>query len=192
LHHYRVSNCLIIPILSPGWTSLGGALQKKATSPIATDLDLAASEGSMAACANPSILERMPCSQRIGRPQNLQPISKGKFSIHLSTTHLNSAPAIGRWNEKAMAHIPIREPICARGAKEPTKQPSTSETSVIMTKLQFKGSWNEVKGKLKQKYAQLTDDDLTFAEGKDEEFLGRLERRLGRNKQELRDEIERL
>ena len=61
-----------------------------------------------------------------------------------------------------------------------------------MTKLQFKGSWNEVKGKLKQKYGQLTDDDLTFAEGKDEELLGRLEKRLGRGKQELRDELERL
>jgi uncharacterized protein YjbJ (UPF0337 family) len=47
-----------------------------------------------------------------------------------------------------------------------------------MTKLQFKGGWNEVKGKLKQKYAQLTDDDLTFAEGKDEELLGRLQQKL--------------
>jgi uncharacterized protein YjbJ (UPF0337 family) len=61
-----------------------------------------------------------------------------------------------------------------------------------MTKLQFKGSWNEVKGKLKQKYARLTDDDLTFAEGKDDEFLGRLEKRLGKTKEELRMEIESL
>ena len=37
-------------------------------------------------------------------------------------------------------------------------------------KLQVKGSWNEVKGKLKQKYGQLTDDDLTFAEGKEDEL----------------------
>jgi len=59
-----------------------------------------------------------------------------------------------------------------------------------MTKLQFKGSWNEVKGKLKQKYGQLTDDDLSFAEGKDEELLGRLQKRLGRTKEELRTEIE--
>jgi len=59
-----------------------------------------------------------------------------------------------------------------------------------MTKLQFKGSWNEVKGKLKQKYGQLTDDDLTFAEGKDDELLGRLEKRLGKAKEELRMEIE--
>jgi uncharacterized protein YjbJ (UPF0337 family) len=61
-----------------------------------------------------------------------------------------------------------------------------------MTKLQFKGSWNEVKGKLKQKYARLTDDDLTFAEGKDDELLGRLEKRLGKTKEELRMEIESL
>jgi uncharacterized protein YjbJ (UPF0337 family) len=61
-----------------------------------------------------------------------------------------------------------------------------------MTKLQFKGSWNEVKGKLKQKYARLTDDDLTFAEGKDDELLGRLEKQLGKTKEELRREIESL
>ena len=61
-----------------------------------------------------------------------------------------------------------------------------------MTKLRFKGSWNEVKGKLKQKYAQLTDDDLTFAEGKDDELLGRLEKQLGKTKEELRMEIESL
>jgi uncharacterized protein YjbJ (UPF0337 family) len=61
-----------------------------------------------------------------------------------------------------------------------------------MTNLQFKGSWNEVKGKLKQKYARLTDDDLTFAEGKEDELLGRLEKRLGKTKEDLRMEIERL
>ena len=59
-------------------------------------------------------------------------------------------------------------------------------------KLQMKGSWNEVKGKLKQKYGQLTDDDLTFAEGKEDELLGRLQKRLGRTKDELRAEIEKM
>jgi len=59
-----------------------------------------------------------------------------------------------------------------------------------MNKLQFKGGWNEVKGKLKQKYGKLTDNDLTFAEGKDEELLGRLQTRLGKSKEELRKEIE--
>ena len=59
-----------------------------------------------------------------------------------------------------------------------------------MTTLQLKGNWNEIKGKLKQKYAQLTDDDLTFAEGKEEELLGRLQQRLGKSKEEVRREIE--
>jgi uncharacterized protein YjbJ (UPF0337 family) len=63
------------------------------------------------------------------------------------------------------------------------------ESEDAMTKLQMKGSWNEVKGKLKQKYGSLTDDDLTFAEGKDEELLGRLQQRLGRTKDEIREEI---
>jgi len=61
---------------------------------------------------------------------------------------------------------------------------------LLMTKLQFKGGWNEVKGKLKQKYAQLTDDDLKFAEGKDEELLGRLQQKLGKTKEDLRSELE--
>lgn len=58
-----------------------------------------------------------------------------------------------------------------------------------MTKLELKGSWNEAKGKLKQKYAHLTDDDLLFVEGKEEELLGRLQKTLGRTKEQIRDEI---
>jgi uncharacterized protein YjbJ (UPF0337 family) len=54
----------------------------------------------------------------------------------------------------------------------------------------LKGSWNEVKGKLNQRYGQLTDDDLRFAEGKQDEFLGRLQQKLGKSKEDLRREIE--
>lgn len=61
-----------------------------------------------------------------------------------------------------------------------------------MNKLQFKGSWNEIKGKLKQSYGSLTDDDLVFAEGKDDELLGRLQKKLGKTKDEIRQMIERL
>ena len=61
-----------------------------------------------------------------------------------------------------------------------------------MNKLQIKGSWNEMKGKLKQKFADLTDDDLTFAEGKEDELLGRLQQRLGKSKEEIRRTIEEL
>jgi len=59
-----------------------------------------------------------------------------------------------------------------------------------MDKLQVKGVWNEVKGKLKQKYAKLSDDDLTFIEGKEEELYGRLQQRLGKTREEVRKEIE--
>jgi uncharacterized protein YjbJ (UPF0337 family) len=55
-----------------------------------------------------------------------------------------------------------------------------------MTKLEMKGQWNEVKGKLKQKWAQLTDDDLLFEDGKEEELLGRLQQRTGETKDTLR------
>ena len=49
----------------------------------------------------------------------------------------------------------------------------------------FKGNWNELAGKLKQQYANLTDDDLLLKEGKEEELLGRLQQKLGKTKEEL-------
>ncbi|HRG21869.1 MAG TPA: CsbD family protein [Saprospiraceae bacterium] len=49
----------------------------------------------------------------------------------------------------------------------------------------IKGNWDEQKGKLKQKFANLTDDDLLFAEGKKDEMMGRLEIKLGKSKEEL-------
>ena len=58
--------------------------------------------------------------------------------------------------------------------------------------MQLKGNWNEMKGKLKQKYAELTDDDLTFVEGKEDELLGRMQQRLGKTKDDLRRELEEL
>jgi uncharacterized protein YjbJ (UPF0337 family) len=61
-----------------------------------------------------------------------------------------------------------------------------------MNKLQIKGSWNEIKGKLKQQFGNLSDDDLTFAEGKEDELLGRLQKKLGKSKEELRVMIEKL
>jgi uncharacterized protein YjbJ (UPF0337 family) len=63
---------------------------------------------------------------------------------------------------------------------------------VMATKLELKGNWNEVKGKLKQRYGQLTDNDLRFNEGKEDELLGRLQQKLGKTKEALRDEIEKL
>ncbi|MFN5794289.1 MAG: CsbD family protein [Bacteroidota bacterium] len=54
-----------------------------------------------------------------------------------------------------------------------------------MNKTEFKGDWNKLKGKLKQKYATLTDDDLLFAEGKKDELYGRLQIKLGKSKEEI-------
>lgn len=61
-----------------------------------------------------------------------------------------------------------------------------------MNKLVMKGTWNEVQGKLKQKYAQLTDNDLMFVEGKEDELYGRLQKRLGKSKEDIQREIENL
>ena len=61
-----------------------------------------------------------------------------------------------------------------------------------MNKLEMKGSWNELKGKLKQQYGNLTDDDLVFSEGKEDELLGRLQKKLGKNTEEVRQMIEKL
>ncbi|RZJ65795.1 MAG: CsbD family protein [Flavobacterium sp.] len=50
---------------------------------------------------------------------------------------------------------------------------------------EIKGNWNELKGKIKQKYAELTDDDLTYEEGKDDEMWGRLQQKVGKTKKEI-------
>jgi len=54
-----------------------------------------------------------------------------------------------------------------------------------MNTTELKGNWEEQKGKLKQKFAQLTDDDLLFTEGKKDEMLGRLQIKLGKTKDDL-------
>ena len=49
----------------------------------------------------------------------------------------------------------------------------------------LKGKWNEIKGKLKQKYADLTDDDLLFDEGKEDEMYGKIQQKVGATKEEV-------
>ena len=55
-----------------------------------------------------------------------------------------------------------------------------------MDNLIVKGTWNTVKGKLKQAYGNLTDDDLKYEEGKEDELLGRLQQKTGKTKDELK------
>jgi len=50
---------------------------------------------------------------------------------------------------------------------------------------EIKGNWNETKGKLKQKFAILTDDDVLLTEGKQDELIGRLQVKLGKTKEEI-------
>lgn len=60
----------------------------------------------------------------------------------------------------------------------------------IETKLNLKGNWNVVKGKLKQSYGQLTDDDLAFSEGKEDELVGRIQKKLGTTAADVRTMLE--
>jgi len=59
-----------------------------------------------------------------------------------------------------------------------------------MNELQVKGNWNVIKGKLKQAYGELTDDDLVYSEGGEDELVGRLQKKLGKTKEEIRRAID--
>jgi uncharacterized protein YjbJ (UPF0337 family) len=56
-----------------------------------------------------------------------------------------------------------------------------------MDKLELKGKWNDWNGKIKQANADLTDDDLQYEEGKDDETLGRIQQKLGKTRDEVVD-----
>ncbi len=58
-----------------------------------------------------------------------------------------------------------------------------------MRDLNLKSNINTLKGKLKQKYGELTDDDLAYVEGKEDEFIGNLQKRLGKTKEEIAGEL---
>ena len=59
-------------------------------------------------------------------------------------------------------------------------------------KLKLKGNWNELKGKIKQQYGELTDDDLVYEEGKDDELVGRIQKKIGKTKDQVIDWIQSL
>ncbi len=58
-----------------------------------------------------------------------------------------------------------------------------------MNKLEIKGDWNIIKGTLKQKWAKLTDDDLQFVAGKQDELLGRIQKRTGETREAVEKAI---
>ena len=55
---------------------------------------------------------------------------------------------------------------------------------------QLEGKWKRIKGKFKQRYGNLTDDDLTYSEGKFDEMVGRLQEKTGKTKAEIKNEID--
>ena len=59
----------------------------------------------------------------------------------------------------------------------------------IMTTLEIKGDWNITKGKLKQKWAKLTDNDLDYADGKQDELIGRIQKRTGQTREAVEKAI---
>lgn len=66
-------------------------------------------------------------------------------------------------------------------------KPNTSSTG-----LKLKGTWNEAKGKIKQQYANLTDNDLLYEEGKEDELYGRLQKGTGKTKEQVKEWIDKL
>ena len=56
----------------------------------------------------------------------------------------------------------------------------------------IKGNWNQIKGKLKKKYGELTNDDLVYVEGKEDELLGRIQKKTGKSKAEVKKFIDEL
>lgn len=80
--------------------------------------------------------------------------------------------------------------VLAVACEKKTVVPVTPQKSVVIetptsTSLWWKGNWNVAQGKLKQQYADLTDDDLLYAEGKEEELYGRLQKKLGKTRAEV-------
>ena len=69
------------------------------------------------------------------------------------------------------------------------KHYSQLKLNIMENTTSVKGNWNEIKGKLKQQFASLTDDDLLFAEGKKDELVGRLQKKLGKTKDEIHNLI---
>lgn len=54
----------------------------------------------------------------------------------------------------------------------------------------IKGNWNVLKGKIKEEYAELTDDDLTYEEGQEDQLLGRIQKKTGQTKEQIKDWID--
>lgn len=95
-------------------------------------------------------------------------------------------------NLKTMLSLPILALSLAACEKQSTTQVSEETREKIHEtatdspgQLKIKGNWNEMKGKLKQKFGDLTDDDVMYEKGKEDELYGRLQKRLGKSREEV-------
>lgn len=77
-----------------------------------------------------------------------------------------------------------RNKTASERASEKTENSREAATDSPGT-LKIKGNWNELKGKLKQKFAEITDDDVLYEKGKEDELYGRLQKRLGKTREEV-------
>jgi uncharacterized protein YjbJ (UPF0337 family) len=64
------------------------------------------------------------------------------------------------------------------------------ESRATMSVLEMRGNWNIIKGRLRQKWARLTDDDLQFVEGKECELIGRIQKRTGESREQVEEVLE--
>ncbi len=82
----------------------------------------------------------------------------------------------------------------AQESADPSDSPSwmegTTDITMNATKLSLKGNWNIIKGKLKQSYGELTDDDLKYVEGQEDELVGRIQKRIGATATDVRQMLD--
>lgn len=92
---------------------------------------------------------------------------------------------------KTLLILPALGLLMVACEKKTEVQVTPNESVVITTptseSLWWKGNWNMAKGKLKQQYADLTDDDLLYTEGQEEELYGRLQKKLGKTRSEVEE-----
>jgi len=79
----------------------------------------------------------------------------------------------------------VGTPLAKRNSRRAGSRDRNKQTQNYMSTLIVKGNWNIAKGRLKQKFAQLTDDDLQFIEGKEDELIGRIQKRTGQAKEKI-------
>ena len=84
-------------------------------------------------------------------------------------------------------HLTIAAAPGAACVRFPSTRGGIGARYLGMTTFAIDGSWNQIKGKLRQQFGQLTDDDVSFVEGKGDELLGRLQSKLGMGADELND-----